>query len=327
MKKNTSKFLFGVIAMAFMVFAANLVARGQAVSAGQKVKLQGFITSRAGENLTMRTDDSGNVVVVLTDNTRVKAKKGAFGIRRETMAVTALIPGLKIEVQGIGNETGQVIATSVDFSADDLQQAQAIQAGLNPTRQELQAAEQQVQANQQGIQANKQGVQANKQQANANQQAIQANQQQIQANQQQLAQVSSEEAELHKRFSELSDYDVKYTATVYFPINGYALSEQAKRDLRVLATNAASLKGYVIQVAGYASTTGNAALNQKLSAERSAAVVDYLAQTGKIPLRHILSPAAMGTSQAVASNETAAGRALNRRVDVKVLVNKGLSGN
>ena len=327
MRKNASKFFYGALAIALMVIATSQNTVAQSITNGQKVKLKGLIIGRTGENLTMRTAESGNVVVNITDNTKVEAKKGKLGIRKESQAITALMPGLKLEVEGIGNEKGEVVATDIKFSMDDLQQAQAIQAGLNPTNQQLQATEQQVKANQQAIQANKQGVQANKQQSRANQQAIQANQQQIQANQQQLAQVSSEEADLHKRFSELSEYDVKYTVTVYFPSNGTTLSAKAKQDLSDLATNASSLKGYMIQVAGYASTTGNAAQNQRLSAQRSQNVVNYLAQTGKIPLRHILAPAAMGTSQSVASNDTPEGRALNRRVEVKVLVNKGVSGN
>lgn len=313
MRKNTSKFFYGSLVVALAIIAASQGAVAQSISSGQKVKLNGLIISRDGGNLTMKTADSGNVVIVLTDDTTVEGKKGKLGLRKKSTAVTALIPGLKIQVEGLGNDQKQVVATKVSFSADDLQTAQTIQAGLNPAQQELKATEQQVQTNQQGIQANKQGVQAN--------------QQQIQANKQQIDQVSKDEADLHKRFNELGDYDVKFTATIHFAVNSVALSEQAKKDLNELATNAATVKGYLIQVAGFADTSGNVALNQKLSAERSSAVVDYLAQTGKIPLRHMLAPAAMGTSQAAASNETPEGRALNRRVEVKVLVNKGLAGN
>jgi OOP family OmpA-OmpF porin len=306
MRRNTIKLIFGAIAMAFAVLAASNGAVSQSISSGQKVKLNGLITSRSGENMTIRTANNENVVVILADNTKVEMKKGPLGIKKKHLLVTALIPGLKVEVQGVGTDNGQVTASDVSFSAADLQTAQRIQAGLAPTQQELKATEQQVQANKRGVEANQQA---------------------IQANQQQIAKVSSDEAEINKRFSELSDYDVKYTATVYFPTNSYELSAKSKQELSELATKAAAVTGYLIQVAGYASSTGSAALNQKLSAERSTAVVDYLAQTGKIPLQHILAPAAMGTSHAVASNETAEGRALNRRVEVKVLVNKGLAGN
>jgi len=114
---------------------------------------------------------------------------------------------------------------------------------------------------------------------------------------------------------------------VYFPSNSAVLNEAAKRDLDDLARVASGLKGYIIQVEGFASSTGSAAVNQRLSEERAAAVVNYLQQTGKIPLRHIMAPAAMGTTNPAATNQTAEGRAQNRRVDVKVLVNKGLAGN
>ncbi len=133
MRKNTSKFLFGALAIALMVIATSQGAFAQSISSGQKVKLQGLIIARAGEILTMRTADNSNVVVNLTDNTSVKEKHEL--IRRKNMAVTALIPGLKIEVHGVGNDKGQVDATSVEFSQGDLQTAQTIQAGLNPTQQ------------------------------------------------------------------------------------------------------------------------------------------------------------------------------------------------
>jgi len=319
MRKYAINILFSILALACIVFTTSRGAVGQ-VPSGQKVKIQGLITSRTGDTLTLRTKESNNVVVNLSDGTTIKAKKGVLGVRRDSMAVTALIPGLKVDVEGVGNDKGQVDAQSIEFSTGDLQSTQTIQAGLAPTQQQLQTTDQQLQKTGQQVQKNKQQIQSQ-------QQEIQANQQRIQAGQAELAKVSNEEANLHKRFSELSDYDVKVAAVVYFASNSSTLNEAAKRDLDDIARVASGLKGYVIQVAGYASSTGSAALNQRLSEERSAAVVNYLAQTGKIPLRHILAPAAMGTAQPAATNQTAEGRAQNRRVDVKVLVNKGLAGN
>jgi outer membrane protein OmpA-like peptidoglycan-associated protein len=84
------------------------------------------------------------------------------------------------------------------------------------------------------------------------------------------------------------------------------------------------LKGYLIQVRGYASSSGDAARNQELSDDRAEAVVTFLQQQG-VPLRHIVTPAAMGTTNPLASNDTAAGRDLNQRVEVKLLVNRGLN--
>ena len=93
-----------------------------------------------------------------------------------------------------------------------------------------------------------------------------------------------------------------------------------------LAQKALAQKGYMVEVAGFADTTGNAALNQDLSQRRAAAVINYLQQQGNIPIHRILAPAGMGTSHEAADNKTSAGRKLNRRVEVKVLVNQGVTG-
>ena len=83
---------------------------------------------------------------------------------------------------------------------------------------------------------------------------------------------------------------------------------------------------YMIQVAGHTDSSGNAAYNQELSDKRAADVIAYLQQSCGVPLFRVLAPAAMGTSHAAATNETPAGMSENRRVVVKILVNKGLAG-
>jgi len=132
-------------------------------------------------------------------------------------------------------------------------------------------------------------------------------------------------ATLSKRFDELSHYDVKGETRVHFGINSASLSQQAKSDLGALATNAANTEGYLIQVAGYADSSGSAAWNEELSDRRAQAVVNYFRQVCYVPLSRVLAPAGMGVSQPAASNETAKGRQENRRVEVKILVSRGLS--
>src|SRR6266849_2699414 len=130
------------------------------ISNGDKVKINGLITGRTGETLTVKTADSGNVVVVLNDDTKVQQPKG-LGLRKKQMSAAVLIPGLKISVDGVGDAQGRVTANTITFDADDLQLAETIQAGLTPTKQA-------VQANQQNIAANKQGIAANQIQTAAN---------------------------------------------------------------------------------------------------------------------------------------------------------------
>lgn len=275
------------------------------ISNGEQVKTSGLITSRNGDMLTVRTLESGNLIVVLTDNTKVQQPKGLLKIRKSEMGVTALMPGLRIQVEGIGDAESRVVAMTIKFSGDDLRQAETIQAGLAPTQQA-------VATNQQNIQANKEGVAANKVQMAANKEQIAANQQDIQ--------------DVNKRFSELSDYDTKHTASVYFASGSSAISAKDQDALNQLAHDAVNLTGYIVQVKGFADSSGNPAMNQKLSMERAQAVVAYLLQKCNVPLRHIVAPGAMGDADPTSPNETAQGRAENRRVEVKVLVNRGLAG-
>jgi OmpA-OmpF porin, OOP family len=281
-------------------------------SNSNKVKISGLITGRDGENLMVKTTPGQtNVVVVLTGTTSVAIPKGLLGRRKTEQAVTALIPGLRIQVQGTGNDS-RVVAKSITFTNDDLRLAETIQAGLAPTQQN-------VATNQQNIQGNKQDIAANKVQTAANREQIDANGQQIAANQQDIQATT-------QRFSELSEYDTKGKAFVYFASGSYSISASDQTALTQLAQMAAGLTGYIVQVKGYADSSGNAAMNQQLSMDRAQAVVAYLLQNCNIPLRHIVAPGAMGIADPAAPNESADGRQENRRVEVKVLVNRGLAG-
>jgi OOP family OmpA-OmpF porin len=232
------------------------------------------------------------------------------------MSAAALIPGLKVSVDGTSQDATHVLAKSITFDKDDLQTAEMIQAGLNPT-------EQKVAANQQNIEANKQGIEANQQNIEANKQGIEANQQNIASNK---TAIDANAVETSKRFSELNEYDTKAQLDVRFASGSTKISAADQEALKKLAHNAVNLTGYIIQVKGFADSSGNPAMNQNLSMERAQNVIAFLLQNCNVPVRHIIAPGAMGEAAPVASNETAAGRAENRRVEVKVLLNKGLAG-
>jgi outer membrane protein OmpA-like peptidoglycan-associated protein len=125
----------------------------------------------------------------------------------------------------------------------------------------------------------------------------------------------------------LSEYDTKGEATVKFKSGSSKIEAADEEQLKQLAQTATGLKGYIIEVMGYTDSTGNAAMNTKLSEDRAKAVITYLVQQGSVPVRHIVAPGAMGEYGAAAANETKEGRADNRRVEVKVLVNKGITGS
>jgi OmpA-OmpF porin, OOP family len=294
-----------IVGLLTLCFAAWMPVHAQ----GDKTKVKGLITARTGDTLVLKTTDGTNVTVTLDDNTKVQQPKG-LGMRKKQMSAAVLIPGLKISVDGTSTDATHVLAKSITFDKDDLQTAEMIQAGLDPTAQK-------VATNQQNIAANKQNIDANKQATEANQQNIAANKATIDAN----------AVETSKRFSELSEYDTKDTVDVHFASGSTVVSAEDRAALDKLAHAAVNLTGYIIQVKGFADSSGNPAMNQKLSMERAQNVIAYLIQNCNVPVRRIIAPGAMGEASPAASNETAAGRAENRRVEVKVLVNKGLSGN
>jgi len=283
------------------------------IAIAQSVQVQGVIDSRSGATMTVKSPDAGNVVVLLTDSTDVREVEGGLHMRKKQMGMTALVPGLSVQVKGSNNAQNQLVADSVRFKGSDLKTAQDIQAGVNPAEQQLAAQQQQLQQTEQQIQ---------QQQA-----AMQAQQAQLNAEQQRIADNKAAIAAANKRFGELGEYNILGEVTVLFGNGKVAIDPQYKPQLLDLAKKALTINGYVIQVKGYASAVGSAALNQKLSTERANNVTEFLEQQGRIPLTNMLAPGAMGTARQVAPDTTAEGQADNRRVVVRILQNKGIAGN
>jgi len=284
---------------------------------GEKAKAQGMINSRTGDTLTV-TGQGQSITVVLTDDTVTRDRRGLFGLDKTQMSNIVLIPGLKVNVNGTTDAEGRIVAKTITVDGDDLESSEMIQAGLHPTAQKVAANEQLLEAHGQGIAANQQGIAANQQGIAANQQSIAAHQASIEK--------SMKDIDAHtERFMALADYDTKGEATVKFKSGSSRVSAADLEQLKQLAQTAKGLTGYIIEVTGYADSRGSAAMNTKLSEDRAKAVVTALMQQGGIPVRRIVAPGAMGEYGSAAPNETKSGRAENRRVEVKVLVNKGIA--
>jgi outer membrane protein OmpA-like peptidoglycan-associated protein len=277
-----------------------------------------MIISRTGETLIVSSSGT-KTTVVLTDDTKVQDKRGVLGIRKKQFGATVLIPGLKVSVKGTTDDQGRVVAKAITFDGDDLETAEMIQAGLHPTAE-------QVAANQQNISTNKEDIAANKVQTAANKENIETNQQKIASNKADIQKNIDDIEENTKRFSELGDYDLKAEGSINFKPGSAKISKEDLARLDQVAEKAKVTTGYIIEVKGYADSTGDAKMNTKLSQARAEEVINYLVQHG-VPVRHITAPGVYGETNEVASNETAAGRAENRRVEIKVLINKGITGN
>jgi OmpA-OmpF porin, OOP family len=284
-----------------------------------KAKVKGMINTRTGETLIVQSGGQ-NTTVVLTDDTKTRDRKGLFGLDKQQISSAVLIPGLKVSVDGTSDDQGRVVAKTITVDGDDLETSEMIEAGLQPTAE-------QVAANMQKLEAHQGQIAGHDAQLAAQKEDIETNQQNIAANKEQTEQNIKDIEEHEQRFAALTDFDVKGEATVKFKVGSSTISKEDEEQLKTLAGTAAGLKGYIVEVMGYADATGNAAMNTKLSEDRAKSVITYLIQQGNVPIRHIVAPGAMGEYGAVAPNETKAGRAENRRVEVKVLVNKGIAGS
>jgi len=289
-------------------FAACLLLCG--VAAAQNNQEKGVINGRSGATMTVQTQDSGNVTVLLTPNTQVEEPEGIF--RKKHLGMTALVPGLQVDVKGYVNAQDQLVADTVTFHGADLQTAEDIQAGIAPTEQQVQQTQQQLLAQEQQLKQQQAQLQAEQQASAEHAAEIAANKAAI--------------AAANKRFGELGDYNILGEVTVLFGNDKVNIEDQYKPQLLQLAQQAKGITGYIILVKGYASKVGSAALNQKLSTERAENVTDFLEQQGQIPLTNMLAPGAMGTSRQVAPDTTSEGQAENRRVVVRILQNKGIAG-
>ncbi|MGC1452383.1 MAG: OmpA family protein [Candidatus Sulfotelmatobacter sp.] len=295
------------------------LASAYAANSGDKVKDKGVIMERTADTILVKTSDGPYTVVFNTD-TKIQHPVG-LGARHKQMTPDVLIPGLRLKFEGVTDDQNRVVAKTIDYDEDDLSLAEVIQAGLHPT------AEQQAR-NMETYAANKKAtdarIEANKRSIAANQQEIEANKQRIAANEQGIQQVVQSTA---KRFSELTDWVVKSQTEVHFDVGQDTISADNKQAIAALAQEALTTKGYVIEVKGFADSTGSLADNQVLSKQRAQAVVAYLLQECNVPVKNIVAPGAMSETHPVASNETSSGRAENRRVELKLLVNKGVAGD
>jgi OmpA-OmpF porin, OOP family len=289
-----------------------LIALLSVAASAQSAKVKGNIISRAGSTMTMKTMDGTNVVVVLTDSTDVAQVQGAFKARKKEMSMAALIPGLACEVQGTYNAQNQLVASSVRFNGEDLEQAQSAQAAVHATA--VQAAKNQAELQQQADALAAQNAALKAQQA-----AITEQEKKIAANKAAIAANSA-------RFGQLDDYYILDEVTVLFGNGQVKVDPKYNAPLLALVQKAMTYNGYTIQVKGYASSVGSATLNQKLSDDRANNVSNILIQQGHVPLTNMLAPGAMGESHQVGSDNTAEGQAENRRVVVRALLNKGIAG-
>ena len=311
MLKTLSGLLLAILLGASAVIAQD--AQLRSLTSGQKYKIKGAVVAKDDDNSFVVRDTTGvDTRVVISPEASIKSKGGFFG-GGDRIASNQIVRGLYLEVEGRGDTTGNLSATKVRFDKDDFKVAQSIDTRVGPAEARLTAAEENAQRVAGQIDelmaisnAARGGAKAAQETADAAVEGVNATNQRITA---------------------MDDYVVQSTATVNFRVNSARLSPEAKASLDEVATAAATMKGYTIEITGFASAEGSAARNKTLSQRRAQAVIDYLVETHNVPLRRIGQSYGFGELQAIADNTTREGREQNRRVEVKLLVSRGLNQN
>jgi OOP family OmpA-OmpF porin len=306
-----SKFRVGRITSLVMLFIAGLASSSPIVAA-QSTKLEGLINARDGDTMIVRSPNSSNVTVLLTDSTEVGQIQGVFKARRKQMSMAALIPGLAVRVEGTFNDKQQLVAKSVAFKGNDLEDAEKIEAGMHETKVQVQQNQAELEKQNAALKAQNEALQQQQAQLTEHQAKIAANKAAVDA--------------AIARFGQLDDYYIFDELTVYFDNGKIKVDPKYNPQLLTLAEKAKTIDGYMIEVKGYASSVGSVTLNQQLSEDRADGVTNILVQHGHIPLTRMLAPGAMGEAHQVGNDKTAEGQAENRRVVVRVLQNKGIAG-
>jgi outer membrane protein OmpA-like peptidoglycan-associated protein len=282
----------------------------RSVAPGQKLKVTGVVVSKDADMFVVRDATGVDTNVMIAPNASIKTK-GFWGGSK--VASNQIVRGLNLEVEGRGDNAGNLAATNIRFGKDDLKVAQSIESRVGPAEERISQAEQ----NAQRISGQIDELMAVSNAARGGAKAAQDTAD---------AAVAGVNA-TNQRISALDDYVVQSTQTVNFKVNSSILSPEAKAQLDQVAQAALTMKGYTLEVTGFASSDGDEKKNKVLSQKRAQAVIDYLVETHNIPLRRISTSYGFGELQSIADNATREGREQNRRVEVKVMVSRGLNQN
>ncbi|ADY53453.1 OmpA/MotB domain protein [Pseudopedobacter saltans DSM 12145] len=115
---------------------------------------------------------------------------------------------------------------------------------------------------------------------------------------------------------------VKFDSGLLFDFNKATLSATAKQNIDNLAASLNKYPDTDILVVGHTDAIGTDAVNNKLSLERANSVVSYAISKGVSSGR--LKSSGKGKTEPIASNDTDAGRAQNRRVEIVIVANEAM---
>lgn len=294
---------------------------------GQKFKVRGIVIKSNVDSFTLREPDGTETIVTLTDNTKIKAAKKNWFHQDKAAGPSSILRGLRVEAEGRGNQAGELVAAKIRFDEQDFRTAQALEARVDPVETLATSTKVLAEANEQRITAAEQNAERLSGQVTELSAVADAANDAAGRAQASADRAQAEANNASERINAMDDYELLERFTVHFRPGSAELSPAAKAqiDAAAIKVHGENLKGWVIEVVGFADSTGNTARNRSLSERRAEAVINYLVITYNLPLRRVGQPFGYGSLSPVADNATGEGRALNRRVEIRVLVNTGLS--
>ena len=270
---------------------------------GAEAKITGFIVSRNGDSLLVRDETTDAIsLVTVNDDTKISTPSGTLALGKKRQGEDTLIPGLKVHLKGTGGMSGELVASSILFHASAQNVAEGVAAGTLDMRFFMDSA----------TAANRDSLEAVTARGRDTLNAL-------------ISRARESIGTINARINDLSKYDLSQSRTVFFASGRAELLPSARRTLDDMISACKSVNACVFEVSGFTDSRGSMPLNERLSYWRSQSVVQYLTQVGGIPLRNIATPAGYAWTNPIATNASASGRAMNRRVEVRLLFNRGLN--
>jgi outer membrane protein OmpA-like peptidoglycan-associated protein len=255
--------------------------------------------------------NGAETVVVMTKSPRITTHRRGILRPAAVRDESYLLLGLNVKVHGRGNQNGELVAKWIRFHDSDFRAMTEVDTRAIPIEAEQ---------NRMAGQLDETMMVA----SNARKEAFAA-QESAELARHQATVADNKAVAAHTRITALDDFESRDSFTITFKLASAVLTAEARAALDAFAARAINTRGYLIEISGFADASGGAEYNHVLSQRRAEAVMDYLVGTAGIPIRRIAIPYSAGEMYPVADNATIDGRAQNRRVEVKMLVSKGLA--
>jgi OmpA-OmpF porin, OOP family len=267
---------------------------------GSDVRIVGYILSRNGDSVLVRDETTDAIsLVMLNDDTRISTPSGELNLGRKRQDVETLIPGLRVRVRGTGGMGGEAQANSILFHASAQRVAEGVAAGTVDLKAFTDSA----------VTATSDTLAAITNRAKDTLNAI-------------VDRARETVKSLNRRISDVNKFDLLQSRTVFFTTGRWEILPDGQRVLDdMISASKAQNCGCSFEVMAFTDSQGRPLMNDMLSYRRAMSVIKYLTDHG-VDQSAIATPLGFGEMRPIATNESASGRAINRRAEVRLVVSR-----